>query len=199
MNNFANVFFAVVAFLVGSVSYFTLPAINNSETQVSVETAQEEVIEKQYRVIQAPPEPIFSPRPTIDKTLFSPPLKQPESEIPLIPEPEQVTWVSMGTFNISAYCQCVVCCEIWSPYHPSRVGTGYVHKTAGGTIPQVGQTIATDWSVIPFGTEVMINGHVYVAEDKGGAIKGNKIDILMGTHSACLEWGRQYVEVFIKK
>lgn len=40
-----------------------------------------------------------------------------------------------------------------------------------------GHTIAVDPSVIPLGSEVLINGHEYVAEDIGGAVKGNVIDI----------------------
>lgn len=40
-----------------------------------------------------------------------------------------------------------------------------------------GHTIAVDPNVIPLGSEVLINGHEYVAEDIGGAVKGNVIDI----------------------
>lgn len=40
-----------------------------------------------------------------------------------------------------------------------------------------GHTIAVDPSVIPPGSEVLINDHEYVAEDIGRAVKGNVIDI----------------------
>ena len=40
-----------------------------------------------------------------------------------------------------------------------------------------GHTIAVDPSVIPPGSVVLINGHEYIAEDIGGAVKGNVIDI----------------------
>ncbi|MFR5613204.1 MAG: 3D domain-containing protein [[Clostridium] innocuum] len=40
-----------------------------------------------------------------------------------------------------------------------------------------GHTIAVDPDVIPLGSKVLIDGHVYVAEDVGGAVKGNVIDI----------------------
>ena len=40
-----------------------------------------------------------------------------------------------------------------------------------------GQTIAVDPRVIPCGTKVIIGGHIFTAEDCGGAIQGNHIDI----------------------
>ena len=52
--------------------------------------------------------------------------------------------------------------------------------TATGTVPKYG-TIAVDPSVIPYGTKVYIKelDKVFTAEDTGGAIKGNTIDIFM--------------------
>ena len=105
---------------------------------------------------------------------------------------------SLGEFTLTAYCPCVKCCGEWSAEHPSRVGTDYIQKTASGTIPTAGRTIGVDPTVIPFGTVVVINGHEYVAEDRGGAINGNKIDIFFEDHDEALEFGRQTAEVFIK-
>lgn len=118
-----------------------------------------------------------------------------EGVIPLIPEPELE---SLGEFDLTAYCPCVKCCGEWSAEHPSRIGTGYVQRTASGTIPAAGRTIGVDTSVIPFGTTVIINGHEYVAEDRGGALKGNKIDIFFACHDKALEFGQQTAEVFIR-
>ena len=63
-------------------------------------------------------------------------------------------------------------------------------------IPYV--SIATDTSVIPYGTTVIINGNEYVSHDCGGAIKDNRIDIYMSSHEEALEWGVQYLEVFME-
>lgn len=101
------------------------------------------------------------------------------------------------TVTATAYCPCPSCCGVWSAQHPSRVGTDYQQVTACGAVPTEGRTIATDPSVIPTGTHVLINGHEYVAEDTGGAIKGNRIDIFFASHEAALNWGRQTVEVTI--
>lgn len=97
----------------------------------------------------------------------------------------------------TAYCPCIKCCGIYSEQHPSRQGTGFVQKTSTGTIPQQGRTIAVDPSVIPLGSEVVINGNSYIAEDTGGGIKGNRIDIFFSSHQEALNWGRQILEVTV--
>lgn len=115
------------------------------------------------------------------------------------PEPTPVIeYESLGEFTLTAYCPCVKCCGEWSAEHPSRIGTDYIQKTASGTIPTAGRTIGVDTSVIPFGTIVVINEHEYVAEDRGGAINGNKVDIYFESHEEALEFGRQMAEIFIK-
>ena len=53
--------------------------------------------------------------------------------------------------------------------------------------------------MIPYGTEVRIGDHVYVAEDCGGSIDGNEIDVFKEDHGACLDAGVQYTEIYIKK
>lgn len=90
------------------------------------------------------------------------------------------------TFRCTGYCNCSTCCGKW---------TG--SPTASGVMPVAGRTIAVDTSIIPFGTEVVINGHTYVAEDTGGAIKGNRIDIYFDSHEEALNFGVQWLEVKI--
>ncbi|MEG2985674.1 MAG: SH3 domain-containing protein [Peptostreptococcaceae bacterium] len=70
--------------------------------------------------------------------------------------------------------------------------------TATGTTPKWG-TIAVDPSVIPYGTKVYIPKFdmVFTAEDCGGAIKGNKIDIFMNSEADCNNFGRQNIEIQI--
>lgn len=45
----------------------------------------------------------------------------------------------------------------------------------------------------------MINGHPYIVEDTGGAIKGHRIDIYFESHEAALEFGVQEVDVYREK
>ncbi len=93
----------------------------------------------------------------------------------------------LGTFNATAYCGCASCC-----------GSAGGH-TASGTTPKAGRTIATDPSTIPLGSKVMIDGHIYTAEDTGGAIGGKRVDIFFSSHSEALAFGRRSVEVSVMK
>ncbi|MBR2471150.1 MAG: G5 domain-containing protein, partial [Clostridia bacterium] len=64
--------------------------------------------------------------------------------------------------------------------------------------------IAVDPRVIPMGSKLYIEsldgspdyGYA-IAGDKGGAIKGNKIDLFMDTRAECMRWGRRNVKVYI--
>jgi 3D (Asp-Asp-Asp) domain-containing protein len=44
---------------------------------------------------------------------------------------------------------------------------------------------------------VIIGNNIYCAEDCGGAIKGNKIDVYHESHEKAVEFGVQYADVFI--
>lgn len=81
-------------------------------------------------------------------------------------------------FTITAYCGCEKCCG-----KTDRI-------TATGTYAIEGVTIAVDPTVIPYGSLVDIEGiGTFVAEDCGGAIKGNKIDIYFERHEDALRFG----------
>lgn len=98
----------------------------------------------------------------------------------------KISLVDMGEFEITAYCPCFKCCG----------------KTDGitstGVTAKAGHTIAVDPSVIPYGTELIIDGIEYRAEDCGGAIKGKRLDIYFDTHAEALEFGRQTADVYLK-
>jgi len=75
--------------------------------------------------------------------------------------------------------------------------------TASGTYAKPG-TVAVDPRVIPLGTRMYIESadgsFVYgycVAEDTGGAIKGNKVDLFFNTNYECMQFGRRNVNVYI--
>lgn len=73
--------------------------------------------------------------------------------------------------------------------------------TATGTKPTFGRTIAVDPTVIPYGSRVYIPefDKTFIAEDCGGGIKGNKIDIYMNTEQECINWGVRNITVYILK
>jgi 3D (Asp-Asp-Asp) domain-containing protein len=76
--------------------------------------------------------------------------------------------------------------------------TAYTHtgnQTFTGTWPKIG-TVAVDPRKVPLGTRGYVIGYGFViAEDTGGLIKGDIIDLFMETEEECWEWGRRPVEV----
>lgn len=63
--------------------------------------------------------------------------------------------------------------------------------TASGLHVKESETIACPYQ-FPFGTKLNINGMgTYICEDRGGAIKGNHIDIYMKTKKEAFTFGRR--------
>lgn len=111
----------------------------------------------------------------------------------------EIFWTSLGEFQLTAYCSCVHCCGYWATIRPvDELGNPIVY-TASGEIAQQGVTIAVDPSIIPYGTEVKIGDHIYVAQDTGGAIDNNRIDVYFDNHQEALLFGMQTEEVFVKE
>lgn len=86
----------------------------------------------------------------------------------------------LGNFTLTAYCNCAKCC-----------GTAG-NKTASGTWPSAGRTVAM--AGVPFGTQLLINGHVYTVEDLGTPY--GHVDIFFNSHAEALSFGRQSAEVY---
>ena len=71
------------------------------------------------------------------------------------------------------------------------------NQTATETWPSRG-TIAVDPAIIPLGTRLYVEGYGEgIAEDTGGAIKGEILDLYMESEDECWDWGRRTVEVRI--
>lgn len=86
-----------------------------------------------------------------------------------------------------------------------NTGGAWGDKTATGTTPSEGRTIAVDRNLIPLGTKLQVkfpepfsylNG-TYVAEDTGSAIHGHKVDLYLGSLNKCLEFGVRDIQVSI--
>ena len=96
--------------------------------------------------------------------------------------------VYLGDYKLTHYCP---------GFHGEPCGTGD-GLTATGTKVTAGRTIAVDPKVIPYGTKVYIEGYGWrVAEDCGGGVKGNHIDIAMGTHDEAMAQGVKHRDVWI--
>ena len=96
----------------------------------------------------------------------------------------------LGEFKLTAYCPCVKCCGKTDGI------------TATGTLAEEGRTIAVDPAIIPYGSTVTIyfadgTSHTYTAEDCGGAIKENRIDVFFDNHQTALQFGVQRAYVYM--
>ena len=120
-------------------------------------------------------------------------IKPVETETDREVDTQAVKPVSWGTFKLTAYCSCSLCCGEWAYNRPD----GIVYGAIGEELKE-GYSIAVDPDVIPYKTEVIINGKTYKAQDCGGLIKGNRIDVYFEDHDDALEFGVQYAEVFVK-
>lgn len=97
----------------------------------------------------------------------------------------------MGEFKLTAYCPCMKCCGKTDGI------------TATGTLAAEGRTIAVDHRVIPYGSTVTLyfadgTVHTYTAEDCGGAIKENRIDVFFDSHEAARAFGVQSAMVYVE-
>ena len=100
--------------------------------------------------------------------------------------------------------------EILTYYKTDYVtATGYTHTDAGcdmitstGTTVHYG-TAAVDPRFIPYGTRMLIVSHdgeryygIATAEDCGGAIKRDKMDLYFPTYQECIEFGRRRCTIY---
>lgn len=107
-----------------------------------------------------------------------------------IVEQSESKWVYLGEFKITFYCPCSKCCGAYA--------NGI---TATGTTAQPYKTIAVDPNIISYFSNVKIDGlkgYEFVAEDTGGAIKGNRIDVFVSDHQTALNYGVMYTSVYKK-
>lgn len=87
----------------------------------------------------------------------------------------------LGNFALTAYCGCAACC-----------GTAG-NLTASGTVPEAGRTVAMGG--VDFGTQLLINGHVYTVEDRGTPY--GVVDIFCSSHAEACAFGMQYADVYV--
>ena len=117
--------------------------------------------------------------------------KLPSEDKPAEGSAELTIGEPLGKFRLTAYCPCMKCCG----------------KTDGitstGTTAAEGRTVAVDPRVIPYGATVTIyfadgTSHTYTAEDCGGAIKANRIDVFFDDHETARAFGVQSAMVYVE-
>ncbi len=99
-------------------------------------------------------------------------------------------WESIQ-MRVTAYCPCPKCCGEYSD-----------GVTACGHKIRPGDTFVAADGRYSFGTEMLIPGYsnsrpVEVL-DRGGAIKGNRLDVFFATHQEALEWGVRHLDIRVR-
>ena len=95
---------------------------------------------------------------------------------------------------VTAYCPCTKCCG------PEASGI-----TASGATVSANHSrfVAADTRVLPFHSRLTIPGYdggkPVPVLDRGGAIKGNRLDVYFPTHRQALQWGRQTLTVTVEE
>ena len=90
--------------------------------------------------------------------------------------------------RVTAYCSCPKCCGEYSG-GPTACG----HKILSG------DTFVAADKKYSFGTKMLIpgysNGEPVKVLDRGGAIRGDRLDVFFGSHEEALKWGVKYIDV----
>jgi 3D (Asp-Asp-Asp) domain-containing protein len=121
--------------------------------------------------------------------------------IPLSSKPEDRQKAETGSepsdewrivrMRVTGYCPCSKCC--------GEFADGI---TANGHKIRPGDTFVAADKRYSFGTEMVIegynNGQAVKVLDRGGAIKGNKLDAFFHTHQEALEWGVRHIDVKVR-
>jgi len=96
-------------------------------------------------------------------------------------------------FIVTAYCPCRKCCG------PKACG---VTASGAPVSANAGHFVAAD-RTIPFGTRICVPGYAggvaVPVLDRGGAIRGNRLDLFFSTHKAALAFGRKTLTCEVMK
>ncbi len=122
----------------------------------------------------------------------------------VVPETEnkQLPLLQTIRMKVTAYCPCSICCGKWAD-----------GVTASGHQIQLGDKLIAAPKRFRFWTLMYVPGYsgvstkgcnygevarqlIYV-KDRGGAIKGNHIDVFFPTHQEALNWGVKYLDVIV--
>ena len=94
--------------------------------------------------------------------------------------------------RVTAYCACKKCC---GKYADGITACG--HKIRRGDA-----FVAADRKY-PFGTEMIVpgynNGRPIKVLDRGGAIRGNRLDVFFHSHKKARQWGVKYIDVKVRR
>lgn len=102
-------------------------------------------------------------------------------------EHHRVVWMV-----VTAYCGCTKCC---GPHAQGITASGRSIQYNGGCF------VAADTHLFKFGTRLRVPGYAEEQPveviDRGGAIKGYRLDVFFPSHEQARQWGRRWVPVTV--
>ena len=106
--------------------------------------------------------------------------------------PQQRSQWQTVRMRVTAYCACRRCC--------GKFADGI---TASGHKIRRGDTFAAADKRYSFGTEMVVAGYnkgkPIKVLDRGGAIRGNKLDVFFNSHRKARQWGVKYIDVKVRR
>ena len=106
--------------------------------------------------------------------------------------PQQTSQWQTVRMRVTAYCACKKCC--------GKFADGI---TACGHKIRQGDTFAAADKRYSFGTEMVISGYnkgkPIKVLDRGGAIRGNRLDVFFNSHRKAMQWGVKYIDVKVRR
>jgi 3D (Asp-Asp-Asp) domain-containing protein len=173
---------AAVIFTLGVAGAVVGNAAAN-EQDTKVELASAKMAPEQLETVAAPAQP----------ELMHDVVVTPASIVPVMVQGANAITPTFRTIEmeVTAYCPCPKCC---GPHAQGLTASG---KTIAHND---GKFVAAD-KRFAFGTKLIIPGYaggkIVEVQDRGGAIKGNKLDVFYPTHAEALKWGRQKLTVTV--
>jgi len=158
-------------------------AISGGVQQAPAEAVEQKIEFEEVTTQASLPEDEISEDPSTEKATDG----LPEDKVMYVNGETSGTY--LGTFWITAYCPCPICCGEYSNMDNPT--------TASGAPAVEGVTCAAP-SNFEFGTELIVDGHTYTVQDRGGAINGNHLDIYFSNHQAALNFATGYYDVYVK-
>ena len=99
--------------------------------------------------------------------------------------------------RVTAYCPCRICCGRWADVPMEK------RRLSGGRrllpLIRAGRGFVAADKRVPFGTRVIVPGYAggepVPVLDRGGKIRGKKLDVFFPSHTEALRWGAPHLDV----
>lgn len=171
--------------ILSTTASHTLERVKDQGARLEAAIININKLEARLETLEAKPAPVQAPVAPEAPAANVKPATAPKVKAPAQKAPAANAAPKSNIYTITFYCPCAKCCGKTDGI------------TASGTKATAGRTIAAPKS-FAFGTQLHVIGlGSYVVEDRGGSIKGNRLDIYVDSHDEALRLGKQQREVVI--